>query len=165
MRRAERAGGRDDMNMQWVCGLAMALCAASAPAWAQAAQRAVVLTTAENMYSAPDATKDVVSQAVLGEVVSLLESRQGFARVQTPDGYAGWLPESALFTVSAVAPPYASQGQVAEVTSLMANLYRDPDVTTARPKLQAPLGTRLETAPGPPSPRWLSVRLPAGEIA
>jgi gamma-D-glutamyl-L-lysine dipeptidyl-peptidase len=156
----------NDMNKQGVGGgLVIALLAVCAPAWAEAPPRAVVLTTAENMYSAPDATKDVVSQALLGEVVSLLESRQGFARVQTPDGYAGWLPESALFTSPAAASLYASQGQVAEVTSLMANLYRDPDVTTARPKLLAPLGTRLEVAPGPPSKRWLSVRLPAGEMA
>jgi cell wall-associated NlpC family hydrolase len=60
---------------------------------------------------------------------------------------------------------YASEGQVAEVTSLMANLYREPDVTTARPKLQAALGTRLEVAPGRASERWLSVRLPDGELA
>jgi gamma-D-glutamyl-L-lysine dipeptidyl-peptidase len=156
----------DDMNKQWGCGgLAIALFFVSGPAWAEAAPRAVVLTTVENMYSAPDATKDVVSQALLGEVVSLLESQQGFARVTTPDGYSGWLAESALATSPAAAPFYASQGQVAEVTSLMANLYRDPDVTTARPKLLAPLGTRLEVAPGPASKRWLSVRLPAGEIA
>jgi len=57
------------------------------------------------------------------------------------------------------------------VTSLMANLYREPDVTTARPKAQAPFGARLETAkavawPAGASPaRWLAVRLPGGETA
>jgi gamma-D-glutamyl-L-lysine dipeptidyl-peptidase len=56
---------------------------------------------------------------------------------------------------------------VAEVTSLMANLYRDADVTTARPKAQAPLGTRLEVVKPAEDPqkRWVTVRLPSGENA
>ncbi|HEV7501926.1 MAG TPA: C40 family peptidase, partial [Vicinamibacteria bacterium] len=65
------------------------------------------------------------------------------------------------------APRYASQGTVAEVTSLMANLYRAPDVTTARPKAQAPFGTRLEVVKPPEDAqkRWLTVRLPSAETA
>jgi cell wall-associated NlpC family hydrolase len=46
----------------------------------------------------------------------------------------------------------------------MANVYRDPDVTTARPKAQAPLATRLEVAGDGPTERWLAVRLPAGDM-
>ncbi len=51
------------------------------------------------------------------------------------------------------------------MTGLVANVYRDPDVTTARPKVQAPLGARLEVAGPPQAPdaRWIAVRLPAGE--
>jgi gamma-D-glutamyl-L-lysine dipeptidyl-peptidase len=85
--------------------------------------------------------------------------------VTTPDGYAGWLPQSALFTLPRDGASYGSDGQVAEVKSLMANLYREPDVTTARPKLQAPLGTWLELDPAKAADRWLSVRLPSGERA
>jgi cell wall-associated NlpC family hydrolase len=56
---------------------------------------------------------------------------------------------------------------VADVTSLMANLYRDADVTTARPKSQAPLGARLEVVKPAEDPqkRWVTVRLPSGETA
>jgi cell wall-associated NlpC family hydrolase len=128
--------------------------------------QAVVLATVENMYSAPDSSKDVVSQARLGEVVEVLEAKDGFLRVQTPDGYPGWMPAAAVFTYpDAKAPRYAARGDVAEVTSLLANVYRDPDVTTARPVLQAPLGTALELVSATLPERWLRVRLPSGESA
>src|SRR5262249_32768382 len=100
---------------------------------AAATRQAVVLEAVENMYSAPDPDKDVVSQALLGQVVGLLETRDGFARIETPDHYTGWVPAGGLFEYpDAQAPRYASRGRVAEVTSLIANLHRAPHATTAR---------------------------------
>jgi cell wall-associated NlpC family hydrolase len=98
-----------------------------------------------------------------------VETANGFARIETPDRYRGWVPAGALAPYADGAPRYASRGEVAEVTSLMANVYRDPDVTTARPKTTAPLGARLEVAAGVALPegasaaRWLAVRLPGGD--
>jgi cell wall-associated NlpC family hydrolase len=128
---------------------------------AQPAAEAVVTASVENLYSAPDASRDVVTQAFIGQIVRPLESKQGFVRVRTPDAYEGWIPAAALRRYPAgEARRYARSGQVAEVTSLMANVYREPDVTTARPRTQAPLGARLEwtgTREG-----WHGVRLPDG---
>jgi cell wall-associated NlpC family hydrolase len=157
----------------WV-GLAAAQAPApgQAPALAAAVQRdAVVLSAVENMYSGPDATRDVVSQALLGQVVRILEEKDGFARIQTPDHYAGWVAVASLAPYpSSAVPRYARKGAVAEVTALMANLYRDPSVTSARPKAQAPFGTRLEIDSSVEIPeravaRWAAVRLPSGEGA
>jgi cell wall-associated NlpC family hydrolase len=129
-----------------------------------AASEAVVLTTAENMYSRPDENADVVSQALLGQSVKLLATQGAFAEVETPDAYRGWLPERALRRYPrADSPRYASQGQVAEITSLIANVYRDPNVTSARPKTQATLGVRLELASAEAREGFLAVRLPAGD--
>ena len=145
---------------------------APAPAVATALQRdAVVLSPVENMYSGPDATRDVVSQALLGQVVRILDEKDGFARIETPDRYPGWIALGSLSPYpSAAVPRYARKGAVAEVTALMANLYRDPSVTTARPKAQAPFGMRLEIdgsveIPGRAAARWTAVRLPNGEGA
>lgn len=156
----------------------VALQAAPAPApatpsvTARVVQReAVVIAPVENMYSGPDTAKDVVSQALLGQVVRILEEKDGFARIETPDRYPGWIPSASLFPYpDPAAPRYAHRGTVAEVTAVMANLYRDPSVTTARPKAQAPLGTRLEVntsavIPEPAAARWIAVRLPSGEGA
>jgi gamma-D-glutamyl-L-lysine dipeptidyl-peptidase len=147
---------------------ALAGTSAAVAADQSASRQAVVVESVENMYSAPDPDKDVVSQALLGQVVGLLETRDGFARIETPDHYTGWVPASGLFEYAdPKAPRYAAHGTVAEVTSLMANLYRAPDVTTARPRSQAPLGTRLEVTRSAEDPqkRWIAVRLPTGEPA
>lgn len=162
-------GRRRATLLAWAFVAAAGLAFLSASAiGADAPPQAVVLPPVENMYSAPDADKDVVSQALIGQVVGVLEKRDGFARVATPDGYSGWVASSAVSEyVDASTPRYATRGTVAEVTSLMANLYRAPDVTSARPKAEAPLGARLEVAKPPEDAekRWLTVRLPSGETA
>jgi gamma-D-glutamyl-L-lysine dipeptidyl-peptidase len=150
--------------------IALGLLLSAAPAAAQTAppRQAVVLSAVENMYSGPDERRDVVSQALLGQTVEVVEAFDGFLNVQTPDGYRGWMPRGALLVYAdAAVPRYATRGSVLEVTSLMANLYRTPDVTAARPRAQAPLGTRLEVSagPAPPENRWITVRLPDGETA
>src|SRR5882762_5287826 len=79
----------------WAGAAVLALVSAAA---AEAPGRqAVVLGAIENMYSAPDPDKDVVSQALLGQVVALLETRDGFARIETPDHYTGWVAAGGLF--------------------------------------------------------------------
>jgi hypothetical protein len=126
-------------------------------------REAVVVVTVENMYSTPNDAADVVSQATLGQTVGVLETWGAFVRVRTPDDYEGWLPASAAVPYAGPeARRYARSGRVVEVTSLMANVYREPDVTTARPLVQAPLATRLEVSGDGPSERWLAVRLPGG---
>jgi len=149
------------------------LAAAQAPATvppagaveASPAPEAVVVVSVENMYSAADDTKDVVSQATLGQTVAVLQEQGAFVRVRTPDRYEGWLPRAALAAYpDAAAARYARSGRLVEVTSLMANLYREADVSTARPLLQAPLATRLEVEVEH-GERWLTVRLPGGGSA
>ena len=150
----------------WACAAVLAL-VSSATAEAPPRQ-AVVIGAVENMYSAPHPDKDVVSQALMGQVVAVLSSRDGFLHIETPDRYQGWIPVAALFEYpDAKAPRYGARGTLVEITSLMANLYRDPDVTTARPKAQGPLGARLELVKPAEDParRWVTVRLPSGEIA
>ena len=162
---------RGDMGAGARRGAAALLTAVLALASAGAAEpsrQAVVLAAVENMYSGASPDKDVVSQALLGQVVGILEAQDGFARIETPDRYTGWVPASALFEYAdPKAPRYAASGPLAEVTSLMANVYRDPDVTKARPKTMAPLGARLEVVKTAEDPqkRWITVRLPSGESA
>src|SRR5512135_2683296 len=137
--------------------------AAAAPA---PAAQAVVVVAVENMYAAPDEGAEVVSQATLGQVVDVLRTTGTFDRVRTPDLYEGWLPRSAVSPYADGAPPrYARAGRVVEVTSLMAYLYRNADVETARPLTSAPLATRLEVAADGPDADWLTLRLPSGETA
>jgi len=136
-----------------------------APAATAPRREAVVVRTVENMYSGPALDKDVVSQAMLGQVVAVLETRDAFRRIETPDRYRGWIPSSALLSYTTPsARRYASKGPIVEVTNLIANLYRDASVTEYRPKIQAPMGARLEVS-APEKDGWYRVRLPNGDAA
>ncbi len=145
----------------------VALLALAAPAWATPAPQAVVINPVANMYSAPSEAADVVSQAIYGTNVHPVEEKDGWVKVHTLDDYTGWMPLSSLRRLRDGDRPYASTGPVAQVESLFANLYREPDVTKERPLLTLPFETRLEVSAEPFSEerRWLQVRLPDGRSA
>jgi cell wall-associated NlpC family hydrolase len=127
----------------------------------------VVINPVANMYSKPSEDADVVSQAIYGTNVGFMEEKEGWAKVRTPDDYTGWMPLSSLRRLSAADRLYASTGRFAQVGSLFANLYREPDVTKHQPLLTVPFETRLEALSEPPADggRWLQVRLPDDRTA
>lgn len=129
---------------------ALALFAAALP-------NAVVLHPVANMYSRATGDSDVVSQAIYGANVAVLERKEGWAHIRTFDDYTGWTPLSALRTGQS----YATHGRVAEVQSLFAHIYREPNVTRHAPVVTVPFETKLEAIAEPPdNTRWIEVRLP-----
>ena len=121
----------------------------------------VIVKPVANMYSRPSEEADVVSQAICGNNVAILEEQAGWAHVRTADEYTGWTPVSSLRTFGSGERPYASSGRIAQVTSLFANLYREPEVTKHQPLLTAPFETKLEViSEQGAAGRWLEVRLP-----
>ncbi len=117
-----------------------------------------------NMYSSATTDTDVVSQAICATPVTILEEKDGWVRIQTPDAYKGWVESSALAARSGA--PYASGTNVVEVRSLFAHVYREDSVTRHAPLLTVPFETRLELD-GPDarkSERWSAVRLPDGRV-
>ena len=123
---------------------------------------AVIARPVVNMYSGPSDDRDVVSQAILGMNVGVVEANAGWVRIRTPDEYLGWVQASALNQTDKT---YASTGRVAEVASLYAHLYREQSVTKHAPVLTVPFETRLEVineAEDGEHARWLQVRLPDG---
>lgn len=118
---------------------------------------AVVLKPVANMYSGPSEDVDVVSQAVYGANVELMEQREGWAHVRTADQYTGWIPLVQLRPGA----PYAASGRVAEVMSHFAHIYREADVTKHAPLITVPFETKLEVTVMPSDGgRWIQVRLP-----
>ena len=131
------------------------------------ATSAVVAVPVVNMFSAANTDSDVVSQAIYGTTVVVLEESPGWARVRTPDQYTGWLRTDEVRQISSFEPPYATSGRTAQVSGLTANLYREPDVTAHQPWLTIPFESRLEiTAEGQgDDDGWLQVRLVDGRLA
>lgn len=133
------------------------------------ASAAVVTSAVENMHRLSSADSDVVSQAILGTNVRLLKKERSAAgedwyEVETPDTYTGWMAAAALRVLGPGEAPYASSGRVFVVSSLLANAYREPDVTRHKPLKVAPIGAVLEIS-GEKGERWLEVRLPCGAEA
>ena len=106
-------------------------------------KRFVVAAPVVDMHKAPSVDADVVSQAIFSSGVTLLEREGDWAKIRTEiDGYLGWVRAWAL-AADNDAEPYPS-GRVATVTSLFANLYREPNIETHRPVITIPFESRLE---------------------
>jgi cell wall-associated NlpC family hydrolase len=135
--------------------LALALTALPSPG-------AVVVKPVANMYSAATEGADVVSQAICGASVVLIEEKGEWVKVRTPDDYAGWMPLASLRPYGSGEHVYAAAGKVVQVASLFANVYREPSVTKHQPVLTLPFEARLEVTPEAKNDagRWIQVRLP-----
>lgn len=119
----------------------------------------VVSSAVADMHSTPSEDSDVVSQAILGSNVIELDRQGEWAKVTTSDHYSGWMP---LHDLREAGASYAARGDVAQVESLVANLYRETDVTAHQPVMTLPFESRLEVVKqgsGDDS-GWLQVRLP-----
>jgi cell wall-associated NlpC family hydrolase len=124
--------------------------------FAAALPNAVVLEPVANMYSKPSRDADVVSQAIYGANVAVVEEKDGWARIRTADEYTGWTPLPSLLKERS----YASSGKVAEVASLFAHIYREASVTRHAPLITVPFESKLEVVADQNDGRWLQVRLP-----
>ena len=90
---------------------------------------AVVLQPVVNMYSKPASDADVVSQAIYGANVGVLEQTDGWARIRTADEYTGWTPLAGLHA----GQTYAAPARWPRWQSLFAHIYREASVTATRP--------------------------------
>src|SRR5512143_1957222 len=143
------------MNALFVLALTMAI------------SEAVLIRPLTDMYSGPDENADVVSQALYGTTVAVLEERGEWAKIRPPDDYPGWIRLSAMRRLREGEKPYASGTLVVRVESMFANLYRDPDVTRHKPLLTVAFETKLEVSGEVTGDeeRWLEIRLPDGRQA
>lgn len=135
---------------------------ASLLSFATVSRTQVVVVPVADMYSAPSDKSAVVSQAIYGSNVLLLVSRGEWSRIETlEDHYKGWTRSRYLRIVQS-GNGYATSGRTAQVESLFANIYREPDVTKHQPVITVPFESKLLVlADGTgPNQGWLQVRLP-----
>ncbi|RPI98430.1 MAG: peptidoglycan endopeptidase, partial [Candidatus Aminicenantes bacterium] len=130
---------------------------------------AVVVKSVENMFRSATEDTDVVSQALLGDNVKVLKKEKNakgedWCQIETPDTYKGWVIASALRFLKPGEKPYASSGRVFVVSALLANTYREADVTAHKPLKVAPISAVLEIV-GEKGERWLEIALPCGHRA
>jgi cell wall-associated NlpC family hydrolase len=107
---------------------------------------------------------EVVSQAIYGTEVEVLEEKADWIRVRTPDAYPGWMWRGDAICSNARRP----RGGTVTVESLFANLYAEPSISKHAPMLTVPYETRLETVDSKQEQsdgRWLQVYLVDGGTA
>ncbi len=124
-----------------------------------AALAATINQPVVNMYSASTVDADVVSQAIYGSSVAIIEQQGNWARVRTQDGYTGWVEQARVKAENGKV--YGSAGKIANIASLFAHVYREASVTRHQPLLTLPFETALEVISEPETNnrRWLQVRL------
>lgn len=126
-------------------------------AWAETAS-AVIKQPVVNLFSKPTSDSDVISQAIYGWNVQVLEEQPSWLKVRTADDYSGWV-EASSATKRDV---YAVSGSVATIKGLFASVYRETSITKHQPLLTVPFEARLEVLAEPETEerRWIKVRLP-----
>jgi len=96
---------------------------------------AVVAKPVVDLHADTDVRSERVTQAILGTPLMVAKSQRGWLRVTTPDAYRGWIEASETRRLKFREPRYASNGQIALVTSNVAIIYlerfREPRETIA----------------------------------
>src|SRR5207248_2061619 len=101
------------------------------------------------------------SQVILGETVRVLREQEGFAEIQSPDGYQGWTLRRHL-RILAEGERYPDPVRAAMVAPLFLPVYREPDGRSERITLLT-LGTAVELGQGDAEAAFYPIRMPAGE--
>ena len=116
----------------------------------------VVTQNVAALYAAPDTGSEMVSQAIFGERVAVLEEQSGFCRVTTEDRYEGWIDVQLL-------APQSDFGDLLSTTiaTLFADVYTYPD---ARSEILTKLtaGTRIAVDRRADADDWAAIHLPGG---
>jgi gamma-D-glutamyl-L-lysine dipeptidyl-peptidase len=122
----------------------------------------VVVVPVADMYSASSETSELVSQAIYGSNVLLLEARGEWSKIETSEDHCKGWTRSRYLRIVLTGAGYATSGPTTQVESLFANIYREADVTKHKPVVTIPFGSLLEVvAEGTGnSESWLQVRLP-----
>lgn len=118
----------------------------ASPTWSRAGDPDVLLVSVPvtNMYSRASEDSDVVSQAIYGSDLKVLEEAAGWVKVRTSDEYTGWVRLETTVRPGNNGTANSASTKFAQVNSQIANLYRETDVTAHRPVMSVPFETRLE---------------------
>ena len=113
------------------------------------------------MRRQPDHAAEQVSQVVLGTPLQILSrrDRDRWIRVESPDGYRGWVRAWAVHPVTREELTAFQNGPAVEVDAMLARLREKP-TSRSHPLREAPLGSRLPRVGR--SGNWFRVRLPDG---
>lgn len=117
-----------------------------------------ISTNIENMHAEPQHMCEVVSQAIYGTPLTIVDEKELWVQIQTPDKYRGWIRKQAM---AARRTPYLSTPSIAQVDALWTHLYQVDDAARSPPVITLPFETKVEIASDPEHlhRHWISFRL------
>jgi cell wall-associated NlpC family hydrolase len=115
-----------------------------------------------NLYAQPHQESQVVSQALYGWHVQLLDEHQTFKQVQMADGYIGWINNQELTSFNF--QETTQQKQKLKIKYRAAPVYDTPHVNRRRPLWILPFEVELPILAEPEEEegRWIQVALVEG---
>jgi hypothetical protein len=114
----------------------------------------VVTLNVANLYTEPDTSSALATQALLGSVVTIGEMQDGFTQVITEDRYSGWINTALLST-----PQDTSDHLQTTIATLFAEVYTNA-VAHSEILTKLVVGTQISVARRPEIGDWVPVLLP-----
>jgi len=107
-----------------------------------------------NVYAEPSTSVEVVSQSIMGDVVSVDDQRDGFSHIVTADRYQGWVGDEHIV------PEWdRSDFLMTSIATLFADVYSSPD-TQADFLTKLVVSSRVTLAHGPVVGEFVPLVLP-----
>lgn len=124
-----------------------------------AGQPGVVVPNVVNLRAHSDDGSERVTQALIGQPVTMEGGQGDWYFVRTWDAYRGWIPASSLRMLDGAATPYASAGPVAIIRELWVDVFKEPS-DRAMIRTKVTVSAELEVAGS--LDEWVELRLPDG---
>src|SRR5690554_552270 len=86
----------------------------------------IIYNSVGTLRFAPKSKSELVTQALLGSIVKILEERKEWKQVETSDGYVGWISGSVKVVNDEELEGYISKPKLI-VTSTYTNSYEEPN--------------------------------------
>ncbi len=122
----------------------------------------VVIRNVTPVRAEPDSDSEQVTQALLGQPVTVEAGQSDWLYVQTWDTYRGWIPSNAVRLLPEITLPYASSGPVAVIHELIVDILQQP-------KPRAPIVTKatvsVELEVSSVGSDWVELQMPDGSKA
>lgn len=117
----------------------------------------VIIGNIASLRAEPDFNSEQVTQALIGQNVTVEGGSQGWLYVQTWDTYRSWIPATSVRILPSGAEPYASVGAVAVIRELFVDVLRMPH-DKSEILTKATIGAELEVVD--PIDDWVELLLP-----
>lgn len=125
-----------------------------------AGQIGVVTANVISLRKDPDGDTECVTQALIGQTITIEDSKEDWFYVQTWDTYRGWIPSYGMKILPDQSKPYASTGIVAAIHDLWVDVHEQASKSSTI-ETKATIGAELEIVDSEAD--WIELQLPNGK--